>query len=250
VPSPRANLLTLAHQRELLLISALAKRRMLAVARRADPSDIDSWWERVVAQALGIVRTAAATTATLNVRYLRRHAALEGVVLDPIRIVPPDDELETSLRVMGPVAFKKHMATTGNPLASQRVMESQLSGAAASRALDGDRESFMRTFQERPQIVGWRRVARPGACAFCRMLASRGAVFSRETADFQAHTPNCRCFPAALYEHEAEPAEVLALREQWNESTAGKSGKAALNAFRRAVETREATDGRRQSEGT
>lgn len=250
MPSPRANLLTLAHQRELLLISALARRRMLALARRADVSDIDSWWERVARQALGIVRTAATTTATLNGRYLRRHAAIEGVTLDPIRMLPSDDQLETSLRVMGPVAFKKHMATTDDPVSSQRVMESQLAGTAASRSLDGDRDSFMETFRERPQLVGWRRVARPGACAFCQMLASRGAVYSKETADFQAHTPNCRCFPSALYAHEDDPADVVALRERWDQATEGLSGKAALRAFRRATETREAPDGRRQPEGT
>lgn len=234
MPSARANLLTRLHSRELLTVSLLAQRRMAALGRTADTNDIDAWWEQVLRQALGIVKTAAEATATFGGRYLRRHAATEGVVLEPVRRLPPDGEMETSLRVMGPVAFKKHMAISEDPLASMRVMESQLSGTAASQALDGDRETFMATFRERPQLVGYRRVARPGACAFCLMLASRGAVYDKNSADFQAHKPNCRCFASPLYAHEDDPEDVLALREQWDAATAGLSGKAALKAFRRA----------------
>lgn len=38
----------------------------------------------------------------------------------------------------------------------------------------------------------WRRIANPGACDFCRMLADRGLVYKRETVYFAAH-PNCMC---------------------------------------------------------
>lgn len=40
--------------------------------------------------------------------------------------------------------------------------------------------------------IGWSRVARPGACKFCLMLADKGSVFTEETADFAAHG-NCHC---------------------------------------------------------
>lgn len=46
---------------------------------------------------------------------------------------------------------------------------------------------------EDPDAVGWQRYARPGACAFCRMLADKGAVYrSDETSRFAAHT-SCHC---------------------------------------------------------
>lgn len=207
---------------------------MLALARSADISDIDAWWDQAARRALGLVTTAADVTATLTARFLRQHAATEGVVVDPIRRLPPDAAIETSLRVMGPVAFKKHMTLSGDPASSLQTMGTQLSGTAASRALDGDRETFMATFAERPQLVGYRRVTSANPCSFCLMLVSRGAVYSKETASFQAHTPNCRCSAEPLYDHEDESPDVLALREQWNDVTAGLSGKAALNAFRRA----------------
>jgi hypothetical protein len=224
---------------------------MLALARSADTDDIDAWWDRQARRALGLVTTAADVTASLTARFLRQHAASEGVLLNPIRALPNREAIDVGLRVTGPVAFKKHMTLTGDPASSLRVMGSQLSGSAASRALDGDRETFMQTFMERPQLVGYRRVSLSGSpCSFCAMLISRGATYSKESAEFQAHKPNCRCSAVPLYGHEAEPADVLAARALWESSTAGKSGKAAMKAFRRAWDTREATDGRRQPEGT
>ncbi|MBQ1165270.1 hypothetical protein KBZ21_45600, partial [Streptomyces sp. A73] len=37
------------------------------------------------------------------------------------------------------------------------------------------------------QATGWARTAALGACAFCKMLAVRGAVYERDTANFRAH---------------------------------------------------------------
>jgi hypothetical protein len=58
--------------------------------------------------------------------------------------------------------------------------------------------------------VGWIRVAEPGACAFCLMLASRGAYGilyrTKQTANFRAHTRGkrgggeCRCHALAAWE--------------------------------------------------
>jgi len=42
------------------------------------------------------------------------------------------------------------------------------------------------------QATAWARSAARGACAFCKLLASRGAVFKRDTADFRAHD-GCHC---------------------------------------------------------
>jgi hypothetical protein len=234
VPGPQATALTRSHRRELGLVAALAGRQMTRLARDADPVDIDTWWDRARPRALQIVTTTAASTATLGVQYLRQHAAIEGVRLEPVRAEPEPEEISTSLLVMGPVAFKKHMHLSGSVTASLRVMVDQLAGTASSRALDGQRDTVMATFTERDQLVGWRRLTSGSPCAFCAMLASRGAVYSKTTATFQAHKPRCRCTPEPLYEHEEEPASVQGLRRQWDDATAGLSGAAALNAFRRA----------------
>ena len=44
-----------------------------------------------------------------------------------------------------------------------------------------------------PAAAGWKRVARAGACGFCRMLAGRdGAVYTEASVDFKSHD-NCSC---------------------------------------------------------
>jgi hypothetical protein len=57
--------------------------------------------------------------------------------------------------------------------------------------LDADRNTIARSAVADPQALGWQRVG-SGACAFCRMLIGRGAVYSEATVQFASHD-NCRC---------------------------------------------------------
>ena len=92
-------------------------------------------------------------------------------------------------------------------------------------------------------LLGYRRVTSGNACAFCSMLASRGAVYSQRGASFEAHD-GCSCSPEPVWDIGPEPEEVTRLRKLWRESTAGLSGKDALNAFRRALSGRPARTAR------
>lgn len=75
-------------------------------------------------------------------------------------------------------------------------------------------------------------------CGFCRLLISRGAVYlSEQTGAFQSH-PMCTCVAVPVFDpldwpgkDQADAAEALYI-----ETTAGLSGKAAIRAFRQAVE--------------
>ena len=113
-------------------------------------------------------------------------------------------------------------------------------GAAQSRelveyVLDGGRDTVINTVQRDDRAVGWYRVTDGDPCAFCALLASRGAVYkSQRSASFGSH-PSCGCT--------AEPAFTAdkfrnTQSEQWNDlyrrSTRGHRDK--LNSFRRAYE--------------
>lgn len=234
--SRQADTLTRLHRREVGLVTTAVERKVRALAKKANVADIDGWWARNLLAILRIVAPGFALLAEMTVKYLRSHAALEGVKLDPVPAVVDDGVLKTSLRVTGPVAFKKHMTISGDPDVSRRVMTSTLSRTAASRVLDGDRDTVMATFAETDQLVGWRRVINStNPCAFCLLLVSRGAVYDKKSVGFQAHKPGCSCTAEPLYEHEEEPADVLALRDRWDEVTAGFSGQDAINAFRRSL---------------
>lgn len=56
----------------------------------------------------------------------------------------------------------------------------------------GFRDSILGNTRMDEDAIGWSRVARPGACKFCLMLADKGSVFTEATADFAAHG-NCNC---------------------------------------------------------
>lgn len=80
---------------------------------------------------------------------------------------------------------------------------------------------------EDPDAVGWKRHARPEACKFCKMLAAKGAVYTRETARFAAHGAvmngdrkggNCMCIAGPEFGGqeiwgEASPMQYLALQK-------------------------------------
>lgn len=59
------------------------------------------------------------------------------------------------------------------------------------RVAQAARETVMGSSIADPQARGWQRDG-VGACAFCRMLISRGAVYSEASVDFGAHV-RCRC---------------------------------------------------------
>lgn len=57
-----------------------------------------------------------------------------------------------------------------------------------------------------PQSRGWMRRTRPAACSFCLMIASRGAVYTEQTARFASHE-RCYCSAAPVWNNRALPVE-------------------------------------------
>ncbi|CAM4098877.1 hypothetical protein NONI108955_08910 [Nocardia ninae] len=117
--------------------------------------------------------------------------------------------------------------------------------------------------RSRKQVVGWARVTTSAEpCGFCQMMVSRGPTYgSASNAGFHGtdemairlfgegrdkqmrlmmrkwHT-GCRCKVVPVFDRKNWPgrADYLAARRLWNDTTDGKSGRDAVNAFRRAVE--------------
>lgn len=229
MPSPRAQLATVSHRRELGLLAAAITRRVNRIAMAANTADIDLWWNRAGPEVVALVARGHDAAAALARRYLATHAAAEGVLLRPAAVTANTAELTTSLRVTGPVAFKTNMRISEDPAVARRVMGQMLGGSAQRLTLGGDRATVMRTFTESEAIAGWRRVG--GGCPFCTMLISRGAVYSKNTADFPSHD-SCKCSAVPLYRREPEPESVRRLAEQWGEVTAGATGPDKLRAWR------------------
>ncbi|WP_432159069.1 hypothetical protein [Streptomyces sp. bgisy153] len=219
----------------MLRLAELIGRRLRVTALRADTDNIDGWWNSIAPRVQQEIITGQSALSRLARDYLRAHAmAAEGIALEPVVVDPDLEQIATSLRVTGPVAFKTHMAESGSAEASVRAMATQMQGSGVRLAMAGPRETTMRTFRERRAVEGWRRAGQGKTCAFCLMLIGRGAVYSRESVRFRSHD-HCHCIPVLAYRREPEPPSVRRLQEQWNTATAGTSGDGAVAAWRRYV---------------
>lgn len=84
-----------------------------------------------------------------------------------------------------------------------------LTGPAGKYALAGGRASIIRSSVADPQASGWSRATRSGSCAFCRMLAGRGAVYRRDSVDFASHA-HCNCAAVPSWDADAPEVDVRA----------------------------------------
>lgn len=74
----------------------------------------------------------------------------------------------------------------------QRILDETVR-LAEKEVARGFRDSILGNTRIDTEAIGWSRIARPGACKFCAMLADKGAVYrSESTAIFSAHT-DCNC---------------------------------------------------------
>jgi hypothetical protein len=74
----------------------------------------------------------------------------------------------------------------------------QTQGSMTRLVLNGGRETVLGTVAADPQAVGFQRVLGGRGCDFCRLLAGRGAVYTEDTAGFDAHD-RCGCSAEAVY---------------------------------------------------
>lgn len=72
------------------------------------------------------------------------------------------------------------------------TVESRLAGVVQIETARPFRDTITQNARLDPDAAGWRRIANPGACRFCVMLAGRGAVYKRPSVQFAAHE-NCHC---------------------------------------------------------
>jgi hypothetical protein len=226
-------------------VAAVAVEGVQQIVKGADLDDIDAWWARVVEDIIALVAAGWAVARELADVFLTDHAEIEGHQVVPVLATWETGQVDTSLRVTGPVAFKQHIAAGGNPASARVAMGNRLAGSVERLVLNGERDTVNATVDDSAEIVGWRRVSDGDPCAFCAMLVSRGAVYkdARSAGDARfGGTPyhdRDGCTAVPLYEHEDEPAEVADLYQQWLNATKGKSGNDALRAWRNYWEGRD-----------
>lgn len=178
----------------------------------------------------GIIRRYGAAAGTLATRFYSQQRAAAGVTA-PFRPRPaPLPPLEQ---------IGKTVDWATQPLWSAapdvQSAEANLVTASERLVLDVGRQTVTDNVQRDRKARAWARITEPGACAFCLMLATRGAVYKSQTADFRTHN-NCRCHAEPVFGIYEPSAGIRAAQALYKQSTAGLRGSAKLRAFRQAVE--------------
>lgn len=84
-----------------------------------------------------------------------------------------------------------------------------LAGAVQEYVLQPGRDTVARAAVEDPAASGWERRVRGDGCRFCRGLASRGAVYRKETAGFASHG-HCTCVAVPSWDPNAPEVPAAA----------------------------------------
>lgn len=164
-----------------------------------------------------------------------RRQALDVTTPGSVVRLAPDPSPEWLTRALGyaaPGMLTREAAQPGTALSTTL-------GTASRIALDGGRTTVLGTVKHDPRAVGYYRVTDGHPCAFCALLASRGVVYKKDTAGFQAHN-DCGCSGAPAFSRSQEIPEISRVAAQvYIERGSGD----ALVAFRKAWAEHQAQTG-------
>ncbi|GAA2802994.1 hypothetical protein VO63_05135 [Streptomyces showdoensis] len=129
----------------------------------------------------------------------RTAARVAGRFDVPLADPPPDEQVENSLRWATKDLWPRDPDDPQTTEAQSEPMDVRLEQAekkaeavAQKLVVDQGRGTVQEAVRRDRQATAWARSAALGACSFCKLLATRGAVYKQDTADFQAHD-GCHC---------------------------------------------------------
>lgn len=221
-----------------LLVRDVRGLRRLILPQRLRQS-VPDW----IAAVQAVVDQYAGTSGALAAEFYDAQRAAAGVrdpFTVPVADPPPPEQSEASLRWASKDVWERdpERATPAQREPVKRRIEQahkKTEHVAQKLVLDVGRDTIRRAVREDRQAIGWARTAALNACAFCKMLAVRGAVFERETVDFQAHD-SCHCGAVPIFR--GQSFELSDKARGWErlyrEYAAPHSGD-QLRRFRRAL---------------
>jgi hypothetical protein len=223
-----ASRLTELHRAQQLTISRAVAARVLEAWGTVDPVEIDRSWRRVAGALADIVQAGHAASLQAASAYLHLHAALYGVTLPDIATPAFNGgQVDTSLRVTGPVALKRATGSGAGLDGAMGTAATMLVGSATRLALLGGRQTVHDTIESSDGIIGYRRVGDGHSCNFCDMLIGRGAVYktdARAGGMGNSYHDHCGCTPEPAYAGQGESPEVeAAFRRYLDRRAAGSA---------------------------
>lgn len=218
-------------------LRALVVRDVLKLwLRLFDPAKARNSWPALRLALTALVRDRASMSAVLATRYYGDSRALAGVPgrFNALPAPLPSPQLIDGTEDSTGIGAFLHAIKTGQPVEKARTNAGvQLSGATSKLVLDVGRMTVQQAVLDDFEAIGWARITDAKPCHWCAMLVSRGPVYKSErTASFQAHD-HCACMAAAVFSRdEAWLGNAEELQQQWDDATAGHSGKDAIRVWR------------------
>jgi len=206
-----------------------------------DPLHLHSSLGRYTDAALPVVQQfARASRGLASAAYTteRQAAGVSGAFRPPLVDLPDRAQVEASIRW----ATNDLWSTDGGGLTTlDDVLKAKtaLPEALVKPVVDTGRAQMIESVRLDRDATAWAREVEPGACWFCAMLASRGAVYrSQESGNFRTHD-HCRCQAVPVFGKYEPTAQVREWQGLWADSTHDVNGsKGKQQAFQEAFEGR------------
>lgn len=228
--------MVLEHRQQLMRLRSLADAdlaALIAAVEGLSVADVRNVLIGALPDLVGPYVGAAGELAAVLFEDLRVEAGRRGTFYADSAVSPlaPERVSSTSRWAVSPLA---------DPSLDSTVM-SRLSGSVARMIMDGSRDTIVANGAR--EQTRFQRMARPGACAFCGMLASRPPymAYTSEAKAAAASHDDCRCVVVGLYPG-SEMADLARVeREKWSElyvdavasgEGGGVSAKATLKRWR------------------
>jgi hypothetical protein len=213
--------LTEAHRLAQLAQARKVQAQLLAVWPMLSLDDIDGTREQWLTEAVAPVLAGAATSAQIAARYYQAFRQVEIAEPVPpsvgeIRAAPNVARATVTLDLAGPVALKQ--AISRGSQTPKRDALARMLGDSQRLVLDGGRSTLASQVHTDQRGRAYARVTSGKACAFCLMLASRGAVYAKDTGDFDAHG-TCACSIEPQFDASGNyrlPDSVAVAQSKWD----------------------------------
>lgn len=194
--------LTVQHRAEQLAIRARSVQGLLDLWRTVDPANLTGTIDIFVQAAVMLANQGFRESAAAAAAYFESFRRAEDVTRAAAAVIatPPRSPLLANVlrgaALRGIISGRRRGMTLEDAGANGFA---KVAGSLIKQVLAGGRMTILGSVQKDPVALGWTRVTSGDPCAFCRMLAGRGAVYkSRKTAEFESHG-DCACTPEAVY---------------------------------------------------
>lgn len=166
-------------------LTRLLLRDLRTLRRLINPTRLQATVPPWIDAVTEVVARYSETSATLAADFYdgeREAAGVPGTFTVPLADPPPDEQVDSSLRWATKDLWPRSEgdATVAQLEPLDVRLEAAMSKAdavAQKLTADGGRETLRRAVKQDRQAVGYARAAALGACAFCRLMASRGMVY-------------------------------------------------------------------------